>query len=1515
MATLTCKDCQKPFHFPDAELEKRRLKLQPPPSYCRECRDKRKSLSPANNGAGRRTQPPLNLAEVPANSSGVLSRKQDDLIGNNTSSFGARVDSPAATFSASQQSGMDMLHKTMTPIQGLQPVFIINKRFIKLAIPSNTLNPLPTPLSISVDALQRLQKRGSDPDRDSLFEQFNTEVRRIAHYFSWVSFMSHPNRSKFSAEMRRGLAGWNPEAVARKYDDGDITLLTEHGTGVALNFASLLTNDLVLKNGSSPFILKCAEWFLCSENVLRTIVKIRNTAAKISRKGSWQKLQRIFPELNARLEKLSVLSEWVLIGHDAEDMQFTALVGSDASSFCRIPKSSLDADLSKRIYLNPFLQFLPSANELHIFDNIKIGKATRSANYLCLPSPLPTEDTRSRAASNQEIALIAECCPVEKWNDEFSNIRRWNDSRDHRWNSQQYEFVDVLKDIPNHLYQRDEIVDVLVKSVIDPDNKDRNVILIKGEQGVGKTALVKILKKRLTHERIHCIPYFFIWNDDRLRCELTLFIEAAILAISSYRQSPLDPEKLLDPLQREKLLINLLQEKTPNVASITTLPTCVVFVIDGLDILHSRNPEAVSQLLTVISALRNPLLKWICLSQPLPDEFKTLHSEDYVQEFTLNPLTPSGSRELLENERSKKAAKLPEADRLRLLDNDWIESALSSPDAGKPSYLLAVLNQVASGDSPANSQLEGFRRLIERLAPDSLEILALLAIVYAPISDQDIAAITFAKVDEVRTTLLEPCFRPVQDRRWSIKTYDLRDYIVKCDSFDLPRLRKRALQWLIQWALNWENSGSLYALEFLPQHLQESTDTEKHDELRRLASSSKFLDAQRTAFPYRPGIPVNTIYRALVSSCKDTRLVEMFLFALRHAEVVSRVSQPEMIAIELQSKNYRRVSELAKVPQVKQERIIWQLLAAIGAWTDGDFDAAQAIIYDIELPNSGTILRDPVAVALGHLASEASGTTLKVDNIIPKVPAHFLSDNGKLLFFQSLSSVTDGAALLQALPALEELQKPAIIALARAIGRSGSDENAQNIANTYPHWADDILIAVIGGFLEVGKVKRAHELLASISAPRRVAEESHIRSAELRPFAETSIQLTSASSAVGTKDVASAARMSAEEGDRSVLLERLIRLLPRTHSEKEKKPEKWGKPRVVGEIAAALLRLDDHSGHRYFSWAENSLKEIGGRWHKEIAWGLVDLAQARLSLPDDNAAIEAETWIRDARLVLQGTKNNSDRFLYKACETLAEAWSEMEAHCIPGADEVLNEAHRLAKLFGPSERVYGLVEIARRAVRLSRFEFAKETLAAARTVSKKGGAKAQARYLDGLARCGILDRLEDEIVWFARDRVRDPSEVDDPLEIVGRAEVERRLRLADFAGATAALELIGQPDNRAKASRSIAVEYATHGRYDDALRMVRDEMRGGRRGEQVPGVAHAVAMHARENPDLRGPARAPLKQLLVESAGFLDGTYRVVSYIIASQAFPELDPASLLKIAEFVVGDVVFVDEGARKQL
>jgi hypothetical protein len=188
------------------------------------------------------------------------------------------------------------------------------------------------------------------------------------------------------------------------------------------------------------------------------------------------------------------------------------------------------------------------------------------------------------------------------------------------------------------------------------------------------------------------------------------------------------------------------------------------------------------------------------------------------------------------------------------------------------------------------------------------------------------------------------------------------------------------------------------------------------------------------------------------------------------------------------------------------------------------------------------------------------------------------------------------------------------------------------------------------------------------------------------------------------------------------------------------------------------------------------------------------------------------------------------------------------------------------------------LEIARVQARLGLLSDASATLAEARFASSKGGPLEKAQVLLGQALCGQTDGLEAEIHGALS------AFQGDAKQVAYRAEVELYLQFSDTLGAEAALEKIGDVEIRSHAARDVALKYAELGDFGKALRISQQRL-GATRSELIPDVAEGIAQHARRILPLQSTARHVLLQFSLETARYLDGTFRVLGAIINSRAF------------------------------
>jgi hypothetical protein len=328
---------------------------------------------------------------------------------------------------------------------------------------------------------------------------------------------------------------------------------------------------------------------------------------------------------------------------------------------------------------------------------------------------------------------------------------------------------------------------------------------------------------------------------------------------------------------------------------------------------------------------------------------------------------------------------------------------------------------------------------------------------------------------------------------------------------------------------------------------------------------------------------------------------------------------------------------------------------------------------------------------------------------------------------------------------------------------------------------------------------------------------------------------------------------------------------------------------------------------RYFDVAERNLDKLPtDQWESDRAFGLINLARAKLRSADYDIAEVGSLLTKASLIVTRSPTLRKKQHAVTITRVLAEVWAHMQSLDIHGYDHILQSALQLARTGNPIQRACCLVEIARRQAAIAGKDVASKTLSEAQNACEEGSgvvrALVQANLLLGRALCGLNDTLQIDIE-AARN-----SFTDEAHGIVGRADVERLLRLPvpDLPGAEEALNHIGDVRVRAKAARNIARQYAATGDYKSALRVVAHKI-GAKRSEFVPGVAEAVAVHARTNQIAKDKVRPVLFELLLESALHLDGTYRVIADIIRSGAV-DLDSKRLESLVETLGLDTVSQD-------
>lgn len=379
-----------------------------------------------------------------------------------------------------------------------------------------------------------------------------------------------------------------------------------------------------------------------------------------------------------------------------------------------------------------------------------------------------------------------------------------------------------------------------------------------------------------------------------------------------------------------------------------------------------------------------------------------------------------------------------------------------------------------------------------------------------------------------------------------------------------------------------------------------------------------------------------------------------------------------------------------------------------------------------------------------------------------------------------------------------------------------------------------------------------------------------------------------------------AARLSRNghvEGAMHVSLEILLAL----HSVKAEQPSLWGRPRVLGEFAAMLHCIGKTDvAHAYFEAAQRCLDNLSSReWRLNRIFALIDLADAASSaLEAAPAAAEAITdridfclsEARRAAIKLRHSKQlRSDMF----ADILGTIWEIRYRFNVGEPSAELDQAFKAARE-EPSltVRISALVEIARHQAKCGKKADSHETLWQCQQAIRGVGVD-KARVLLGRSLCGDIDGLDVEIENSLNVLQGDAR------YITYRAEVERCLQLHDFEAADVALAKITDVSIRSHAARSIARKYAEQGNFLQALVTVRDKIVASR-SDLIPDVAEAIASYAGMHPESKPDARRILLDLMLETAPYLDGTYRLIAAIIRSRAF-DLEDATIQELAKSFV--------------
>lgn len=353
----------------------------------------------------------------------------------------------------------------------------------------------------------------------------------------------------------------------------------------------------------------------------------------------------------------------------------------------------------------------------------------------------------------------------------------------------------------------------------------------------------------------------------------------------------------------------------------------------------------------------------------------------------------------------------------------------------------------------------------------------------------------------------------------------------------------------------------------------------------------------------------------------------------------------------------------------------------------------------------------------------------------------------------------------------------------------------------------------------------------------------------------------------------------ARNGSLDCATEALVSISTGLHSHKAAMASLWGRPRILGEIAALLYsrgRVDEAVDTLHAT--TDGLRVLPkGEWDRDRIYGLLNLASAWLRVGGTEKYEAAALLTTAAELVMESRHLRLKR-RDTVVEILAEIWSLKRKNGFLDPSGVLKIAFEIAGQGDLLQKVKSLNAIARRQVVVDGPSAAHDTLQEAMIAARQLGAVEIARVLLASAQCGLAASLD---IGPGLQSQLETDIYSRPLW--HRALVELRCH-DNPERADQLLDGIKNVDERARAARNVAKAYVANGNIEAASRVVEQKI-GCMRSQLLPDVAEAIAEYCLTHPMLQETARAALENLLLDSACYLDGTYRVLAAILRSNAF------------------------------
>lgn len=665
-------------------------------------------------------------------------------------------------------------------------------------------------------------------------------------------------------------------------------------------------------------------------------------------------------------------------------------------------------------------------------------------------------------------------------------------------------------------------------------------------------------------------------------------------------------------------------------------------------------------------------------------------------------------------------------------------------------------------------------------------------------------------------------------------------------------------------------------------------------------------------------IDLHTVTTNTVATMLSGRGTKVFFESLgkarevvEYAHLLPPSEKPRMHAVNAIARALGQqhvLSELSKLLAAEPFQDEIRLEGAAGLVASGDFESATRFALPIKRDNYRRSALSSIAAALAF----QGGSTSDIDHSVLMIQAFWdvATDDDKQAFINSNDRDADQCAKLLSAIGRRALDIDEVFSAALITSQLGiiqwklmgdesllrDAESRALDAGTHRDWT---LLELCRAYTGLNRWDDVERVRNQMSGPMQLYAHTEILAAKIPDSTNLAeyVKDQKLSIRAGCALASRLSRTGLVECATHVILESLLGL----HSMKADQPSLWGKPRVLGELAAMLHCVGETDlGETYFEMAQQNLKNLSRHeWQTDRIFALIDLADAASSAIEDPTIAEViieriDFCLSEARRAAMKLRRSKQLRPEKFADILGRIWEIRYRFNIgePGAD--LDEAFKAAREeLNRKWQVSALVEIARHQAKCGNKADSYETLRRAQQAAGGGGVY-KAIVLLGRAQCGDIDGLEIEI-----ENSLTVLHDGDVRHVICRAEVERCLQVQNLKAADYALEKIVDVSVRSHAARSIARKHAELGDFHQALLTAQDKIVAGR-SDLIPDVAEAIAGYARTNPLSRADARVTLLDLLLETAPYLDGTYRSIGAIIRSRAF-ELNGATLQDLARSLV--------------